>query len=110
MSPTLHNLSRSCLTVASAVALAACASNTPPTTDTPSLEQRLLDLERRVERLEARPEVKPPYRSKAAIQAHIEALEAERGKLLTRYSAQHPEIKDIDRMLEILNNQLMMFE
>lgn len=90
--------------------LAACGSHAPLKTDTPSLEQRLLDLERRVERLEAHPAVEPPYRSKAEIQAHIRTLEAERDKLLTRYLAQHPEIRDIDRKLEILNSQLKTLE
>ena len=89
-------------------ALAACGSPAPSKTDTPSVEQRLSDLERRVDMLEARPEVQPPYRSKAEIQAHIAALEAERGKLLALYYPQHPEIKDIDRRLEILNFQLQM--
>jgi hypothetical protein len=94
--------------VAFAFALAACGSQAPPKTDKPSLEQRLFELERRMERLEARPAVEPPYRSKAEIRAHIEALEEERGELLTRYYAQHPAIKDIDRRLEILNIQLRM--
>jgi hypothetical protein len=98
------------MTVALAFALAACASNAPPKADTPSLEQRVLELEHRIEMLEARPEVKPPYRSKEEIQANIKSLEAERGELLTRYFAQHPAIKDIDRRLEILNSQLKMLE
>jgi hypothetical protein len=93
-----------------ALALAACGSPTPPKADTPSVAHRLSDLERRVEMLEARPAVQSPYRSKAEIQANIEALEAERSKLLTLYYPQHPDIKDIDRRLEILNSQLQMLE
>ena len=108
MSHTRPILSRSCLTVALAFALAACG--TPPKADTPSLEQRLFDLERRMERLEARPAVQPPYRNKEEIQAHIKALEEERTQLLADYRAQHPAIKDIDRRLEILNVQLRMLE
>ena len=108
MSHTRPILSRSCLTVALALALAACG--TPPKADTPSLEQRLFDLERRMERLEARPAVQPPYRNKEEIQAHIKALEEERTQLLADYRAQHPAIKDIDRRLEILNVQLRMLE
>jgi len=65
---------------------------------------------RRMESLEARPLVKPPFRSKAEIQANIEALEVERAQLLARYFTPHPEIKDIDRKLEILNTQLKMLE
>jgi hypothetical protein len=96
--------------VALVFSLAACGSQAPPKTDAPSLEQRMFELERRVERLEARPAIKPPYRNKAEIQANIRALEDERAKLLTRYLPQHPYIKDIDRELEILNSQLNMLE
>jgi len=92
------------------LALAACGSPAPPKADTPSVERCLSDLDRRMDILEARPVVQPPYRSKAEIQANIEALEAERGKLLTRYYAQHPDIKDIDRKVEILNCQLKLLE
>ena len=99
---------RSCLTLALSFAVAACGSQAPPRADTPSVEQRLSELERRVEMLEARPVVQPPYRSRAEIQTNIEALEAERVKLLSRYYPQHPEIKDIDRMLQILNDQLKL--
>jgi hypothetical protein len=108
--PTLPILSRYCLTVALALAVVACGTNAPPKPDTPSVEQRLSDLESRMERLEARPVVQPPYRSKAEIQANIQALEDERAKLLTRYLPKHPAIKDIDRRLGILNSQLKMLE
>ena len=57
MSHTRPILSLSCLTVALAFALAACGTQAPPKADTPSQEQRLFDLERRMERLEARPAV-----------------------------------------------------
>jgi septal ring factor EnvC (AmiA/AmiB activator) len=110
MSPIFLIPARSCLVLALTFALAACGSPAPPKADAPSVEQRLSELERRVDMLEARPEVQPPYRSKAEIQANIEALEAERSKLLTHYYPQHPEIKDIDRRLEILNSQLQMLE
>jgi len=108
MSHTRPILSRSYLTLVLALALVAC--ETPPKADTPSQEQRLFDLERRMERLEARPAVQPPYRNKEEIQAHIKALEEERTQLLADYRAQHPAIKDIDRRLEILNVQLRMLE
>ena len=110
MSHTPPMLSRCCQTVVLACALAACGSPAPPKPEGPSLEQRLFELERRIERLEARLAVEPPYRNKAEIQAHIRALEDERDKLLSRYLAQHPDIKDIDRRLEILNGQLKMLE
>ncbi len=110
MSPLLPILSRTCLTAALAFALAACGSHAPPKSDAPSLEQRVDELERRMEILDARPLVKPPFRSKAEIQAHIEALEVERAQLLARYLAPHPEIRNIDRKLDILYTQLRMLE
>jgi len=104
-------LFRTGVTVALASALVACASNAPPPTpETPSVEQRLADMERRIEMLEARPSIEPPYRDRAEIEAHIQALEAERTALLTRYLTEHPLIRDIDRRLIILNNQLNMTE
>jgi hypothetical protein len=96
--------------LALAFALAGCGSNGLLKTDTPSTEQRLLELERRMDRMEARFSVAPPYRNKAEIQAHIKELEAERAELLTRYLPQHPAIKDIDRMLWILDKQLKELE
>jgi hypothetical protein len=110
MLPTPQIFTQSGLAVTLAFALAACGTTEPPKTDTPSQEQRLLDIERRVERLEARDEVAPPYRSKAEIQAQIKSLEAERSKLLVSYTAQHPSVTDIDRKLMILNKQLKMIE
>jgi uncharacterized protein involved in exopolysaccharide biosynthesis len=104
------NPARPWLALALTFALAACASPAPPRTDTSSVEKRMSDLEHRVDMLEARPEVELPYRSKAEIEENITELEAERAELLTRYYAEHPEIKDIDRKLEILNTQLKMLE
>ena len=111
MSPTRPVFTRTCLTLALALGLCACAPHEPlPRTDAPSVDARLVDLERRVERIEARPEIEQPYRNKEEIQANIEQLQAERQKLLTSYTAQHPAIKDIDRRLMILNAQLKMEE
>lgn len=108
LSPILHP---SGLTIALVLALTACAPQTPlPKTDAASQEQRLFDLERRMQRLEARPQIEPPYRNQAEIQANISELEAERVKLRVGYTDQHPAIKDIDRKLEILNAQLKMLE
>lgn len=106
--PTIFH--RSCVAVTLALALAACGTQAPLKTDTPSMEQRLLDLEHRLDSLEARNAVAPPYRNKAEIEAHIKALEEERSKLLVSYTDQHPAIRDIDRMLAILNNQLKTME
>lgn len=104
-------LYRSWPTAALALSLTACASPAPPNADaTPSLEQRMVELERRVERLEARPTVKPPYRNKAEIRENIRELQDERAKLLTHYLPAHPEIRNIDRELDILNTQLKMLD
>jgi len=89
--------------------LTGCAA-TPPASpaveNTPLMHQRLDDLERRVQRLEGRPAVEAPYRDREEIQAHIKRLEAERAKLLVKYTDQHPAVRDIDRKLLILNEQL----
>lgn len=91
--------------------LAGCSTPAPTATpQAPPLEQRLSDLERRIEMLEARPPVALPYRDRAEIEAHIRALEAERAALLTRYLPDHPLIRDIDRRLAILNTQLNHLE
>jgi hypothetical protein len=110
MTATRQIFSRSSLAITFAIALTACATNEPLKTETPSQEQRLSDLENRVEKLEARGNVAPPYRNKSEIQEQIRNLEVERSKLLVSYTAEHPSVMDIDRKLVILNNQLKMLE
>jgi hypothetical protein len=93
--------------------LAGCATpsaTTPESARGQSVQERLDDLERRVQRLEGRPPVEPPYRNRADVQSHIKALEAERAKLLVKYTDQHPAVRDIDRKLLILNEQLRMMK
>lgn len=65
-----------------------------------------MDLERRVQRLESRPTALAPFRSRAEIQAQVRDLEAQRAHLLTQYTIQHPAVRDIERQLLILNQQL----
>lgn len=89
--------------------LAGCVTapaKTPEAAGAQVTAQRLDDLERRVQRLEGRPPVQEPYRGREEIQAHIKALEAERAKLLLKYTDQYPAVRDIDRKLLILNEQL----
>jgi len=96
-----------------ALALTGCAQQTPApdTTGSPvQVDQRLSDLERRMERLESRPPVQVPSRSKAEIESQVTWLEGERDKLLLKYTEQHPAIRDIDRQLRILHIQLKMLE
>jgi hypothetical protein len=111
MSTTRPLFALNCLTIALVLSLSACAPYAPtPRTGKPSVDERLSDPERRVDRMEARPEVAPPYRSKEEIQANISELEEERGRLLISYTPQHPAIRDIDRELSILNSQLKMLQ
>jgi hypothetical protein len=110
MTPVCPLSLRHGLTLALACALVACATPAPPPPSDPALERRMTELERRIEALELRPAIAPPYRDKAEIQAHIESLEAERAELLSRYLPQHPAIRDLDRRLAILNVQLEMFD
>lgn len=110
---TLNNIHDACVRYGAmltfGLGLAACAS-APSRTAEPSLEQataqRLDDLERRMQRLEGRPPVQEPYRSREEVQAHIKTLETERARLLVKYTDQHPVVRDIDRRLLILNEQL----
>jgi hypothetical protein len=99
-------LSRYCLTLAIASVLAGCATYGPQQGNTPALEQRVLELEDRVRRLEAESLGAPLAPGNAEKQAEINALEAERARLLTRYYEQHPAIRVIDRRLAILRGQL----
>jgi hypothetical protein len=94
-----------------ALSLAACApAASVPDSDSGRIEQRLTEIERRVEQLESRPPVQAPLRTREEIQKHRDSLLAERGKLLTSYTEQHPAIRDIDRQLRILDLQLKSVE
>jgi len=44
---------------------------------------------------------------RAAVEAHRAKLLEERAKLLTRYTERHPAIRDIDRKIHILEQQLL---
>ncbi len=92
--------------------MAGCSTHqvAPPATGDMATEQRLSDLERRVQRLENRPLIEAPFGNQEEIQARIDQLEAERIKLLLRYTDQHPAIRDINRKLLILREQLKMLQ
>jgi len=106
MLPAPTVLWRHCLTLALACALAGCAGYDQQEAGTPTLEQRVLELEDRMRRLEADSLAEVPPHGPAEIQAQIRDLEAERARLLTRYYEQHPAIRVIDRRLDILHGQL----
>lgn len=91
--------------------VAGCAANHPASSSREAglgLEQRLDDLERRIQRLEGRPQVEQAYRDATEIRAHMNQLQAERARLLLKYTDQHPAVRDIDRSLGILQQQLDM--
>jgi hypothetical protein len=92
--------------------MAGCSTHqvAPPATGNMTTEQRLSELERRMERLESRPLIEAPYGNLDEIQARIDQLESERIKLLIRYTEQHPAIRDINRKLLILREQLKMLQ
>lgn len=92
-----------------AMLLAGCGS--PPVRQPDATtEQRLFELERRVDRLENRPDIQVPYRNREEIESQVKALEKQRAELLTKYTERHPAIRDIDRRLLILGNQLKLLE
>lgn len=109
MSTSLPFACTSAAVVTVGALLTACTPHTTPMRqDTPTMEQRVSELEQRLERLEARPKVLAPYRSRVELEAAIQLLQAERIRLLNRYTEQHPEIRDLDRRLAILDRQMKM--
>jgi hypothetical protein len=109
-----HDMRRGCpLFLPLVLLLAGCAAHqaaAPVASQTATTEQRLMDLERRLQRLESRPPVEAPYGNREEVLARIQQLEAERGNLLLKYTEQHPAVRDIDRKLLILREQLRMLE
>lgn len=97
---------------ATALALTACAAPPAPSPEVVALEQRLSQLEGRVELLEryvtAVPA--PPLRSRDEIEQHIRSLEARRATLLQRYTPAHPEVRDVDLQLRLLRLQLAVLD
>ncbi len=95
---------------ACAALLTACAQPpaSAPAPEMRALEQRLQALEWRVESLErfvtALPAV--PLRERAQIEQHIASLEAQRKLLLERYTAAHPQVREVDLSLRLLRLQL----
>jgi hypothetical protein len=93
--------------------LPGCASHeaVPPAVASPTTtEQRVSDLEQRIEKLESRPPVLAPAGNREDIQARIRQLEAERSNLLLRYTELHPAVRNVNRKLLILQEQLRMLE
>jgi TolA-binding protein len=90
--------------------LGACASQRTSAPEPTALEQRLQKLEGRIESLERRDTIEPqaPYRSREEIAARIRALETERDTLLIQYTSAHPAVRDVDRRLRILREQIQM--
>lgn len=93
---------------------AAVLAATPPSPspEVVALEQRLSQLEGRIELLEryvtAVPA--PPLRSRDEIEQHIRTLESRRATLLQRYTPAHPEVRDVDLQLRLLRLQLAVLD
>jgi chromosome segregation ATPase len=77
-----------------------------------SIQNRVESLERRVESLERRDTVipAPPLRTREEIEANIQTLEKERDELMIKYTEAHPVVRDLDRRLRILREQLEMLQ
>lgn len=103
---------RAAVLAASALGLAACATPPSPSPEVVALEQRLSQLEGRIELLEryvtAVPA--PPLRSRDEIEQHIRTLESRRATLLQRYTPAHPEVRDVDLQLRLLRLQLAVLD
>ena len=103
---------RAAVLAASALGLAACATPPSPSPEVVALEERLSQLEGRIELLEryvtAVPA--PPLRSRDDIEQHIRSLEAKRAALLQRYTPAHPEVRDVDLQLRLLRLQLAVLD
>ena len=91
--------------------LNACAQQ-PQAPDLAGTDQRLRQLEGRIDSLERRDAIAPvfPYRSREQLQDHIRALESERDLLLLEKTPLHPDVREIDRKLRILHEQLEMLK
>jgi hypothetical protein len=101
--------------LAATVLAAACAQAPLPAApdgQTLSAEQRLQNLEWRVDALERFITNVPgiPQRSRAEIEANIRSLEQRRVELLQRYLPPHPAIREIDLSLKLLRWQLQMLD
>lgn len=101
---------RRLLAIALALPVLGCASPlvAPPVASQTATQQRLDDMERRVQQLESRPPVPASFGNREEVQAKITQLQAERGQLLLKYTELHPAIRDIDRKLRVLREQLEM--
>lgn len=94
--------------------LAGCAQAPAPasTPELDAMQQRLRTLEQRVEVLERYiwnlPS--PANRSREEIERNIKSLEAKRAALLQRYTNAHPEVREIDLSLRLLQLQIQTMD
>jgi len=52
----------------------------------------------------------PVHRNREEIEADIQALEAERANLLTKYASAHPDVRAVERRLQLRRQQLEMLK
>ena len=83
-----------------------------PSPEIVAIQQRLQQLEQRVETLDRYvwnlPSV--PLRSRQEIEKNIQSLESRRAALLARYTDLHPDVREIDLSLRLLKLQLQMID
>lgn len=103
---------RSLVYVALFLLLGACARQPMQAPDTIAVDHRIKNLEGRVESLERRDTIAPypPLRSREEIEAHIQSLESDRVRLLASYHVAHPDVRYVDRRLQLLKKQLEMLD
>lgn len=98
----------------STVVVAGCAAPQPqrPAPELSAIEQRLNSLDDRLTTLERLLTnlPSPPLRSRAEIVRNIQSLEKQRAVLLERYTATHPDVREIDLRLRLLRLQLDMLD
>ena len=92
------------------LALAACGHGMPPPATVPespppqNLDQRLVDLAQEV------PEIDLPNRPAAELRGLLENLQAERARLLLRFTEQHPAVVLVNRKIERVQARLQTIE
>ena len=100
--------------LALAVLMSACAQSPvpPPSAPALSIEERVQQLEWRLDALERFATNLPsiPVRKRSEIEENVRALEQQRIKLLERYLPAHPSIREVDLSLRLLRWQLQMLD
>lgn len=89
--------------------MASAGSTFPDLPDQRAADQRAAD---KVGPAEPRDTAVPPpaHRNREEIEADIQALEAERTNLLAKYASAHPDVRAVERRLQVRRKQLEMLK